>query len=397
MKFKQISTTAAALAITAVLAACGGNSGEKLNMEGVESLTVGSYAIFAEREYMSAYQDGIDKFMTDYSDVTVQNIEGGNYGEDEQGDLLAAITSGTPWNLQYAGMFCLPASAIEKGLYIPLDEYIDWNDSFYNRDAMSVAAVGGQYYGIRDEGRHETGFLVYNPNDFKEKNIPTPKECYENGTWNYDKVLEYAGIFTDKAIMNRSAVYSTFGKMWGADSVAMDENGMVVNLFDSQASRDFFKFLEELSSNPKNLSTDRKPDSVISSNQIKNLFNDNLIETYKSGELEFVPYPMANGAVPITLHAWAFCVPTNAKDIEASIVLAQYMCEAMTGATEELLGGLSKEEYDYLWNLAYSTTEQTVDLAGIENPFQNYNGEPFEEYVKTWAEKLDGQVEEYNK
>jgi|GEM_PF-2910114 len=388
----------------------------EIDWSSITSIDVRSYAKFKQRGYMIGYQHGIDKFAEEMG-VAVTNKTGGMYGDDPEGDMASNIAAGTIWNLQFVAISHLPDKMLTSGLYTPLSAYIDWEDSFYDKEFMKNTMFLNEYYGIANEGMQEVDLMVYNPKDFELLGLETPRELYEQGKWNFEKILEYASITKVRALLG---VETNFPGYYGATAYELNESGMLTNTFISQGTTDYFKFYETVYNIPLGMSgaaewrNNTSGDiALITSTKVTEIVEEEMLQKFLNGEREYVPYPASptGGASPTSMNGWMFSVPRTGKNIKASIVLAQYMCNGMADGIKASVDRFEQEDQDYYWAITANPVQRLCEFPGVRNPFKGthakedglgntyekfLNGMPYATYIETENKLLDAEIAAYN-
>lgn len=82
-------------------------------------------------------------------------------------------------------------SFIYGNIAMPLNEYLDLDDEYWDMDVLNAFKVNGNYYAV-NTAEIDTFFVYYNKTLFEEQALEDPYELYENGQWTWDKLRELA-------------------------------------------------------------------------------------------------------------------------------------------------------------------------------------------------------------
>ncbi len=84
--------------------------------------------------------------------------------------------------------------AIANGLCQPTEDYIDYSNPRWDnmRNALEANAWNGHYYVCNTASFSSPDWTYYNPQFFEANNLKSPMEYYNEGTWDWNAVLEIA-------------------------------------------------------------------------------------------------------------------------------------------------------------------------------------------------------------
>ena len=381
------------------------------------TLEVHSYAKFSDYPWLEMYALALDKFIADHPGVTVINsAAGGLYGYDAI--LAAAVASGNPWDLQYS---CYPymIPGFYGGTYQALDDYLEGFD-FYdqNKAFMGNFMFQNQYFGIANAGMQELYIMTYNPKTFTDNGLKTPKQYFLEGNWTFDAVYELAVGLAPLDLCIYGNVGQTInkggGEEHGASYVRLNNDGTLSVDYNNQGTIDYLNFVERLGTEYRSIYAQYEavPGSgemlelgyaqgyVITGDIVTNI--PPRADLYANGELEFVPFPTADGK-PITVsNSWCFAVPKGSKNIEAAMILGQYLSEGASEYQESAMNAMLGAEIEYYNDCIKDPVNQTPYFMDVDSPLINawmpilIEGEPVSTFLTRTTETLNAQVEMFN-
>lgn len=108
-------------------------------------------------------------------------------------DVTLAYTSGK----KFADLMFVPSSyafdLCKVGAVLPLDDYIDYDSSFYSLTADNLRYVDGKHYSYMpdDLSVNNLGYYItYNNTLLNQAGCEDPMQLYENGKWDWDALKE---------------------------------------------------------------------------------------------------------------------------------------------------------------------------------------------------------------
>lgn len=124
-------------------------------------------------------------------------------------------------------------SFINKSLIVPINDYINVNDSKLAINEMNAAKYNGKYYGMDIKGSQFTQMFViyYNKTLMESWGVEkNPTDLWNEGNWNWDTFLELAQYMTGtkggKSVTGFSVAAGSFWEYWsvaaGASMVGYD-------------------------------------------------------------------------------------------------------------------------------------------------------------------------------
>ncbi len=131
-------------------------------------------------EFMERYDVTINWVPMTYNEYTEslpQLVASGNAPD------TAVMTDATSLSFMY------------QGLCMPINEYLDLDDPYWDMDVLEAYSMDGNYYAV-NTGEIDTFFVYYNKTLFQELGLEDPYTLYQNGQWTYDKMREIAKAAT---------------------------------------------------------------------------------------------------------------------------------------------------------------------------------------------------------
>jgi len=439
-KFKRIIAAALALMLTAgIAAACGGkksddggsNDGsaaatdtpkptlmadiaetteepqDTIDWSVIDKLEIGTPYYFVNLSDFEGYQRGFDKFNEEHGNIAVQldatGVGGAEFTAGE--DLLMAINAGDVWNLQATAYFGFPYKQCIYRPYTKIDKFINWGDGFWDKEFHDKNfRWRGNYYSIAAPEQVDINYLTYNPKDFAQASLPTPRECYEANDWNFAKILEYGAIF--KASTGREIVdISNLGMGFLWDATWFTHNQADDSLspnFDNMQTRDYFSFFEEVRNSGycwKNGMPDQNP--ILYGWPSHMLTTEKGKQAIIDGELEFVPFPAKNGIAKAKMQVWHFMVPRGAKNVQAAVLLGVYLCQGKIDGMYENYAEIGGDKEQWMRSIVPKNPEHYyLSFPGIGDPYHMFTwyetDKTAAQFVAEWDAMLAGQIELYN-
>ncbi len=186
-----------------------------------------------------------------------------------------------------------------KGLFLPVDEYLEDND--YVSEKLSKEAFGfdGKVYGFAQKCRSVPFVILYNKTLFENNGVKTPSEYYEEGKWTWDTFRSLAKEMTQD--LNNDGKTDQFGfSSWYmhpficsaglADYIDADRK---LTLSDTKFTKTM-NFLQEMGFKDKSLITNGG--SFVEGKLAMCAERTYYVQQYASqgmeDEIDFVPFPL---------------------------------------------------------------------------------------------------------
>jgi len=305
---------------------------EVKDFSGVQ-LRVAAYRNLKTDSLNMSYGLGGDEFLKKYPGSNIEYMTAGSTGGAQE--LVAAVTSGDPWNLQLTIGPAIP-NIFKEGLYEPLDDLVDENNPIYSKVTLDTVKWDGKLYGINNVMMNDFYYLVYNESMLKDYGIKTPYEYYEEGAWNWESFLKLIDdlnqnniaceIFYDKPILSR------YSHTWNDD-------GTIEITYDSKENQEWLEFIRTLMYEKK-VPHGRRSNVQKRATAFKvDILPDILIQTINEPTedvIRYIPFPEKDGSITTYMVDYSFSIPKGAKDKEAAIELANYMIKSRTEYMENL-------------------------------------------------------------
>lgn len=135
---------------------------------------------------------GVVELIKAYYDLNIELVSCGDYN-DWYTKLAMLSLSGQSPDIAFPLSESYPYD-IAKGNVKALDGYFDWNEAVWDntRDILnSMSWNGKHYHAVVNDGQFMSP-VYYNPKIFKKNGVKTPRECVEDGTWTWQKMLDMA-------------------------------------------------------------------------------------------------------------------------------------------------------------------------------------------------------------
>lgn len=388
-----------------------GGASKKPNLKGV-TVDFRGYRDWQTDKEFSDFATGIAKFKQDYPGVEVKTSVGGGYGYDK--DMVVAVAAGDVWDLQYAqDSLGVPSSAVQ-GLVEPLDKYIDWSDPFYDKKFMDLWKLGDHYYGIGNKGFQDFLFLWYKRSDFESAGLKTPYELYKEGRWNFDSALDAARVLTKydekgngKQVLFFTSAFDYYSSQGIVPYIFNNNDGKLTLNIDTPEMRDYLQYVYEMGYKLKSVNV--KGGQVVLQPMFTTYFGDDShISKWSSEGREIVPLPTKDGKAHTYMHDNYLTVPKGAKNKQAAVILAKYVCQAreqyMNTAIEKTL---SPEQFKLYNELTSDFNVARINFPGIDNFLSVSNakgeavkivteGKPVSSFIDEMKERIQPQVDLYN-
>ena len=152
----------------------------------------------------------------------------------------------------------------------PLNDYMDLEDKYWDKDILAQFTVDGKIYGV-NTGDVDTFFIYYNKTLFEENNIEDPYTLYKNGEWTFDKLREIAKKATLYEDDNKTVKCHGFAT-WYREVFVLANGGNIIGLNTDTGMYE-------------SVVSDKK--TVTGLNMIKNLAMDGSFDPAIAGYAEF--------------------------------------------------------------------------------------------------------------
>lgn len=343
---KKFLALVLALAAASVLVACGPSQTpgaltpeQTAAWEGMH-LRVAGYRLFNDDPLNYEYAAGAEKFAEKYKTQPIEFLVGGGAGADD--DLVAAVTSGDPWDVQLCyGISALPAPII-AGVYTPLTDYINLDDERIDKVTVEATRYNGELYGVSNINMQEFSYACYNETWFRELGVKTPHERFADGEWDTDNMMEMVAELKTKGA--KTAMNPGRPNVVGRYMSKFHEDGTAEITYDSQENVDWLNMWRDLIyTSQYKLEGTGEPGSIATR---KSAFFDevfpNLIKWELSKDttdtLRYIHFPQQGTGVGTYFTDCHFMVPTGVSEekIPAAVELGIFMgkekgdlCDAM--------------------------------------------------------------------
>lgn len=404
--FKKLIAVGLGLTIAASVAGCGKkkvtfNSDEWGDME----ITVAGYRLFNDDPLNYEYAAGADKFTEEYG-TKVNFMVGGGDGLDD--DLVSAIMSGNPWDIQFVwGISVFPTTFCEE-LYTPITDYIDFDSNkMIDKETVDGTFWKGEYYGVSNLNMQQVWYLCYNETRFKEMGFKTPYEYYEEGKWDWDAYKTICAAAVEAGSGTRSEVRRPhtgrkYMSKWDLDK------GEVTVTYDSPENVEWLNFWGDLITNPR---YDYFHQGYVSERGI--MMRDNVMPEIMEYEItngtndviRYINFPGKDGEVSsyMTDGHFMFVNGISEEELQCSIELATYMVDEQSKKVDSLYKEHMNEEDYAIWE---KTLENMTFLPGafydgvweIGDKFiaDMKAGKSVATHIAENTEALKAKAEEYN-
>ncbi|MDQ0059290.1 ABC transporter substrate-binding protein [Paenibacillus harenae] len=120
--------------------------------------------------------------------------------------------------------FAIPA--INQGLFMPVDDFFDFNDPKWPAGLKQHGMVNGKMYGFTSNINNASG-IYYNKTLFEREGLPDPHELIAQDKWNWDAFLDIAKRATKDT--NGDGVID----QWGLTNIASNLSRILIHSNDS--------------------------------------------------------------------------------------------------------------------------------------------------------------------
>lgn len=207
------------------------------------------------QEFMDRYDVTINWIPMTYNEYTEklpQMVASGNAPD------TAVMTDATSLSFMY------------QNLCMPLNDYLDLDDPYWDMDTLNAYQMNGNYYAV-NTGEIDTFFVYYNKTLFEELHLDDPYTLYQNGEWTYEKMRELAKKATIYEADNTTV--KTYGIGTHAREVFILGNGG--NFFEYDEAQGTY------------VSTLKSAATIAGLNYLKDLIADGSMEPSIQGFTEF--------------------------------------------------------------------------------------------------------------
>lgn len=379
------------------LSACKKNDVELKKDYSDIKMVVASYYDLRTDLYNSEYMVGVQKFMDEYPNSKVEF----QVNKDNEG-LVSAVNSGDVCDVQLlTGDNNLP-NIFASGVYAPIDEYIDIDNSIYSKKLIQDSGMyDGKTYGVGNFMMSEFYYGAYNESMFNKHNIKTPAKYYSENRWNRASFLQ----MTDELKQNQISICIDFANPCIANTYAVDAdiNRTLEVCFDKQYNRDWLGFVysiihDENIRNVKSGSLQRNAGFKVDT--LHSIIVDNK-ESLTDDTIRFIPFLVKDEPISTYINEYLFCVPNGAKDIDNSIKMINYMIDAsVQNRTNMYKESMSPEDYEIFRKFALENcyTLHYRNITPEKDMIEFFkNGGEVSEYIDANIASIQYAVDEYNK
>ena len=193
-KMKRLLAALAALTMAFAVTACGGESSEG-RTKSADDVSIATDNLDKDSDpdisgqtiyWMATY----DLNPTGNADRSVAlSLFEDVYGDTKFDDLANRINSGDQVDMFPYEWDAVP-NGVTKGMYDPLDDYIDLSDSLWDdvRDYSEMFKYNGHYY-VVPYSTSDPLAITYSRTMIEEEGLKDPYELYQKGEWNWDNFM----------------------------------------------------------------------------------------------------------------------------------------------------------------------------------------------------------------
>lgn len=319
--------------------------------------------------------------------------------------MTAAIASGQSPDL-YFGYSIYPSGA-NLGILQDISSEYDFITKKYGTNTMDPMKFKGAYYGVSAPW-NELLMVKYNRDFFEENGIKTPRQYFEEGTWNYENYIKCCkeatlDLDSDGKLDTFTASSHQMSKLLVMSAFNENPDGTVVNTFDTERNRAIASLLNQLYSygamitNNLYVGETNNATGQIGVMSYANVDIYNIIGATKMGMWtsnkdgsynELCPPPVWKEGDPgygITKNMWFFGIPVGA-DKETSMSLMDYIMEAGVVTYMKMPG-----TYEFDYQGLRGTTEGSKAYIAyteerIETEKEKVKSNPY--YDEEWQKKV---------
>ncbi len=319
--------------------------------------------------------------------------------------LMSAIAAGKAPDLYY-GYRQFPLLP-NLGLVQPINDYYDELSEKYGSEHLDLLQYKGDYYGINFPW-NETTALVYDLTLFEELGLKTPKEYFLEGNWTWDTFRDCLHEVTRDldGDGNNDIIGAGFYQFTScfAPSVAMNEDGTIYSLLNTDKNRDLYQMLYEEYTLNKTMTQANQTRPGVDSEGRRYAFGVAPVDTYnpfglyweddEGHVMEVVPIPeyvKDDPEISVKVNFQQLMIPTGAQNLDASVSLMDYIVECGV-ASQIVPSGLT----DYTFTGLKGNTEDSAKYIELkqaayeESLAETLAMEEYdEEYIKVLREYWD--------
>lgn len=384
MKTKQwLTCAAAALMMTSLFVGCGtqsdssGAGNGKLPIKSVslpEKLDGNEIRILGYAGW-EGEQEEIRKILKDAYNVDVKYTVLTNW-QDNENKIATELAAGNAFDLVITGK-----SLFDNGLVQPIDQYFDLEDPIFknmNNAIETMRMKDGKLYGITSTTYPQV--IVYNKTLFENNGLEDPLECYNNGTWTFDKFKEACSVLASQEGANGKKKYafsswdpSNFLTANGTYYVKNVDGKVTLNLDDPKLTESL-KYFRDLGFTQKSFTTWQGWSfSDFESGQlamIMDRFGNKTASTDFKFDWDFVPFPQGpSGSKDQTPGTVGFYgVGKGAKNPSGGAAYIYLFCRQDYLKRGEYLRGYFTEEQAKRYEELQNKVLPVPPLDGIKNP-----------------------------
>ncbi len=271
---------------------------------------------------------------------------------------------------------------IRNDLFEPMDELIDYDAPLWAglKPYTDYSTYKGKIYSIPSDKPRCIQCIIYNRKFFEEFGLEEPRELYKNGEWTWDRLVEYAEMFTqDTDGDGKTDVYGLsmgdyacmyFAVSTGKDIITFNPDGTIENNLRNPDFERAFKVYYDLGKAgtldpvqwehqknfPQNKIAMRLDHFWITVNEPYN-------SMIKNDEISFVPLPKdpkADKYYHVALVADKF-VPKGASNAQGAIAWYTFSRYLQLVPDEQL----EQEEYE-LMTKKWGWSEEDIQIAEVD-------------------------------
>ncbi|MEF2243715.1 ABC transporter substrate-binding protein [Paenibacillus sp. IITD108] len=145
--------------------------------------------------------------------------------------------------------------AIKQGLFMPLDDFFDFNDPKWPKKMKDWSYFNGHYYNVVDNYFNSSG-LFYNKTMLQREGLPDPHDLVEKGEWTWETFLNLAKQVTkdtnSDGVTDQWAITSSLGPMLrtivysNGGSFIQEKDGKYVFAHDDAKTMEAIQFFSDL-------------------------------------------------------------------------------------------------------------------------------------------------------
>lgn len=232
--------------------------------------------------------------------------------------------------------------SIAKGLYLPLDDYINFSDELWlsAKKASDKLRYNGKIYTVVNYDVRR--FIWYNKKLFTDKGLTLPMDLLEKGQWTWENLQKSAEAITEDT--DKDGIYETvgimgsigiFGGLFASKNTnfkTLTPDGIRNTCLDKDVA-DIMDYAYKLFGQQGFKYDDTQGAEMFINNRCGMLcegyyivFDPRYKELSMNGELEFVPFPRwENQKEPIYFTEFGgYLIPKNVENMDGSIAFLTY-------------------------------------------------------------------------